>query len=1068
MAAAVCDLKVDGLVGLCSRLLATGGAGLSEDAEGEWRADHLVVARESDAWDLQLLEGMIFQTLGHYDAIPGRDSLLKLGVGPVRKTPAGGYLIVEGKSRAVLFEHQGTWCLYSQGSAASADGPDGDNGFCRILERVLEELRPRHLYIATFSRLVRNSEFAGGVMAAARKHVGVLHCREMTDLRPGDERDRIFFTMLTMFSDMERTQQMTRLTLGLLAKAHRGEFLDGPRAVPLGYRMLPGHRVVVDPRARHVVDRLLRLLAEPGLTALDIARAMEPTELAPPAVTGDGWAYKPAHGGEWGPEDADLAAGLAAARASGRTNMFIPKDQVRKWYRQLPLYLDGKWVKFRQVPAGSAARFGRHDVVRLKGKGQVRPCVRTELNLGIPDGGWAPTDVLEAAARRAAANAERQSGPLANKTLLPLLGSTNQWEADGRIHAVRYGMGRDNCYSVVSIDAEKAREMGASRRNLGFDGWERDGVFHGVKEGMMRADELHASIGRAAVEALRTGVALSVLPDAADWRLPSDGLGGLPLAEAPSAEIREAAVEKAEKLAARRFANYSNYTGDDERYRESLRVASEEAAAALRTAEARRDDADFAEPDLQPPPDLVQGPADLLLSVLARLGKTPGVVPRAVAESMCTVLRNLRVTHTPVWVDWRVDVHIPTRDGVLVLGPLTGRVRNRLAAKSVAADVDGTAAASNDAREDALLSALFADGQPITSLMEVGGVHGRRQRLRLAQRLHTAHGMPPAAAKLLTACGVQPTRKAVWAMSQGQTPEQAAATAGVTVGFAEHLRRFYLEADPPTAASWWNHVEPRDDVIEVMLEAGGSIPRCRAKATFRSARLPDHHVFTLLNNVAPPGLTLFTVLPPDGMPHCDSRRCEGNRLSLRRCIHCGGWANRRVSIPEVTAGLLCPSCLRMPTPDSPVFPAEYATLSKDTIAAAQEPVAPDLALYQRKCAERKIRKANGEPPPNRAKVDPGTVDIRLWAAEKGIQLRPSRPVPRFVWARYADEQAGSALPPSQFVRPARNALTVRAWNIRNGHDVPARGRLPASAYARYDTAMDETRNGTASGNSRGE
>jgi hypothetical protein len=52
----------------------------------------------------------------------------------------------------------------------------------------------------------------------------------------------------------------------------------------------------------------------------------------------------------------------------------------------------------------------------------------------------------------------------------------------------------------------------------------------------------------------------------------------------------------------------------------------------------------------------------------------------------------------------------------------------------------------------------------------------------------------------------------------------------------------------------------------------------------------------------------------------------GRSLRLWDCPHCGGHASKVIRVPEVASCLLCPDCLRMPTADSPTFPADYLTL----------------------------------------------------------------------------------------------------------------------------------------------
>lgn len=52
----------------------------------------------------------------------------------------------------------------------------------------------------------------------------------------------------------------------------------------------------------------------------------------------------------------------------------------------------------------------------------------------------------------------------------------------------------------------------------------------------------------------------------------------------------------------------------------------------------------------------------------------------------------------------------------------------------------------------------------------------------------------------------------------------------------------------------------------------------------------------------------------------------GRGLQAIPCPHCGGFAAKVVRTPETPACVICPTCRRMPSADSPIFPAEYLEL----------------------------------------------------------------------------------------------------------------------------------------------
>lgn len=134
------------------------------------RIDHMVVVRESPQYDYLLMHGLIGQTLGRLGHLPGTREVLAAGIEPVHgRGPFRTFQYRKHGTSAVMFEHKGVLYLYSQGSAAKASIDDRENAFVELLIDVLEHYRPRNVYVATFSRLVRSTEFAGRLQPSVGK-----------------------------------------------------------------------------------------------------------------------------------------------------------------------------------------------------------------------------------------------------------------------------------------------------------------------------------------------------------------------------------------------------------------------------------------------------------------------------------------------------------------------------------------------------------------------------------------------------------------------------------------------------------------------------------------------------------------------------------------------------------------------------------------------------------------------------------------------------------------------------------------------------------------------------------
>lgn len=263
----------------------------SDESNPEPRVEHLVIARESDTQDLPMLEGMILQTLGKYPHLPGHAKLVELAAQPVSTPEVVDHVThEEGSTRAIEFEVDGTVCLYSRGTAAGADS-SGDNGFSKIVARLLARYRPENVYVATFSRLVRSHYFAHDVFKVLNDNHITLWDGVSDPIRCWQPAGRMRWQMLVMFVDMERESILLRTTLGKLARHRRGQWVQTYRSLPLGY-MLENDRLVPRPGIHDTVNKAIRAIGTPGTDMHEVMRALGDIGVSVP-LDDTGWGFDP-------------------------------------------------------------------------------------------------------------------------------------------------------------------------------------------------------------------------------------------------------------------------------------------------------------------------------------------------------------------------------------------------------------------------------------------------------------------------------------------------------------------------------------------------------------------------------------------------------------------------------------------------------------------------------------------------------------------------------------------------------------------------------------------------------
>lgn len=245
------------------------------------RARLLAACRESKENDYLLKTAMIQQTLANMPNYPSVRRAKELGIRPLTDPPGSienlnMQVRQVGKARGVLFEIDGDYFLYSMTSAAKTT-KEGENDWTTMCVKVIEELRPKEIYVASLSRLVRSFEHSGKLLSAVSRHVDMVHAgTTQLEMKGGDtSTGQLLWALMAMIAASERNLIVQRLTAGQVAKYNRGEWIGGVGVVPMGYKLDPESlNLVPDPESFPALKATFELMADPTLSGWQIGQQM--------------------------------------------------------------------------------------------------------------------------------------------------------------------------------------------------------------------------------------------------------------------------------------------------------------------------------------------------------------------------------------------------------------------------------------------------------------------------------------------------------------------------------------------------------------------------------------------------------------------------------------------------------------------------------------------------------------------------------------------------------------------------------------------------------------------------
>lgn len=359
------------------------------------RARDLVVVRESDEQHLEMFNAMRELTYLNLQEHPAAEAIRKAGMKPWdgnftvewESDGAVSHREVEvtklrhGDTKAILFQFEGFWHMWSMASAAKMSA-GGYNNFTRLLIEQLQRLRPETVHVANLSRLIRSEREASRLAERGlRDNVDRIRANELTFELSGPYA-WVGFMMLTVMgwcAATERTAIVQRLLAGRIAQWRRGEWPLGRAVVPFGYtydkklkRLLP------DETKRDAVREMILVLISDAPPSLKAAQLDE--------------------------------IGVRPFRKSPRGDRYVafaarkrPASAIETLMQWASIWVSGEYL-FRFTNNLELDELSGLRVARFPGLTDDNGEFQMLFKVNVPENGWCEPDLLDAFARKALAH----------------------------------------------------------------------------------------------------------------------------------------------------------------------------------------------------------------------------------------------------------------------------------------------------------------------------------------------------------------------------------------------------------------------------------------------------------------------------------------------------------------------------------------------------------------------------------------------------------------------------------------------------------------------------------------
>ena len=324
--------------------------------------------------------------------------------------------------------------------------------------------------------------------------------------------------------------------------------------------------------------------------------------------------------------------------------------------------------------------------------------------------------------------------------------------------------------------------------------------------------------------------------------------------------------------------------------------------------------------------------ASLCAQAIARLATIDTDAHRDVGDALGRILDGLQLhPGDDGHLHWQVRVALPTDTGAALLGPITGSVP--VVARKIAAPQSRLLTP----QRVATALDLLATGASVDDLLQAVPGWGTARLLTAIPQALENKGLPRKQAMCMLASPITELRAAIVAAllhHPNPTPSdlpqlaQAIAEDPAHAPYIEHVLTCYLFPSHLTYARAWAYaIGPRQQLLDHIVARGGTATF--AELTPIAPTLMRRELNTLLTeDLTTDGRPTHPCAQLGPHTQRNHRRSlsDDSQVSAITCPHCGGWASRVIHAPEIPRGLLCPTCHRAPTPNSPQFPNSYLDL----------------------------------------------------------------------------------------------------------------------------------------------